>query len=132
MGFSGPVEDQLAIRNLHDSYVDAVFRRDAGDWGSNWADDGRWHLMGATVEGRDNIIAMWTGAMAGFSFVAFFCQAAAIEIDGDRATGRAFTHEVLETLEGEIRRPVGRYDDVFVKRDGRWFYQERIYTMLKG
>jgi hypothetical protein len=70
--------------------------------------------------------------MGGFAFVAFFCHPASIEIDGDHATGRAFTHEVLETQEGEIRRPVGRYDDIYVKIDGRWLYQERIYAMLKG
>ena len=132
MAFSGPIEDQLAIRNLPESYADAVFRRDASDWGSNWAIDGRWHLMGTTVEGRDTIVGMWNGAMAGFAFVAFFAQAAAIEIEGDQATGRVFTHEVLETVDGESRRPVGRYDDIYVKSDGRWFYQERIYAMLKG
>ncbi len=132
MGFSGPVEDQLAIRNLHDSYADAVFRRDAADWGANWASDGRWHLMGTTVEGREAIVTMWSGAMSGFAFVAFFSQAAAIDIDGNRATGRSFTHEVLEMPDGEIRRPVGRYDDIYVKIGARWFYQERAYSLLKG
>jgi uncharacterized protein (TIGR02246 family) len=132
MGFSGPIEDQLAIRTLHDSYADAVFRRDAAAWGANWAEDGRWHLMGTTVEGRDSIVALWNGAMGGFAFVAFFSQCAAIEIDGDTATGRVFTHEVLEGSDGTLSRPVGRYDDHYVKRDGRWLYQERRYTLLKG
>jgi hypothetical protein len=132
MGFSGPIEDQLAIRNLHDSYVDAVFRRDHEDWGANWAIDGSWHLMGSPVEGRDAIVSLWNGAMAGFTFVAFFCQPASIEIDGDTATGRTYTHEVLEMPDGEIRRPVGLYEDRFVKIDGQWLYQERRYSMLKG
>jgi uncharacterized protein (TIGR02246 family) len=131
MGFSGPVDDQLAIRAMHDSYADAVFRRDADQWGSNWAEDGRWHLMGTMVEGRETIVTMWNGAMGGFNFVAFFSQVAAIEIDGDTAKGRVFTHEVLETPDGSIRRPIGRYDDLYIKRDGRWYYQERIYAMLK-
>jgi ketosteroid isomerase-like protein len=132
MGFSGPIEDQLAIRSLHDSYADAVFRREAGAWGDNWAEDGRWHLMGTIVEGRDAIVTLWNGAMGGFTFVAFFSQCAAIEIDGDTATGRVFTHEVLEGNDGTLSRPVGRYDDHYVKRDGRWLYQERRYTLLKG
>ena len=132
MSFIGPMEDQLAIRVLHDSYADAVFRRDAADWGSNWAEDGRWHLMGTSVEGRDSIVALWNGAMAGFTFVAFFSQCAAIIIDGDSATGRVFTHEVLEGADGTLSRPVGRYDDCYVKQAGRWLYQERRYTMLKG
>ena len=132
MSFSGPLEDQLAIRCLHDSYVDAVFRRDPHDWGANWAIDGRWNLMGTTVEGRDAIVGMWNGAMAGFVFVAFFCQPVSIDVSGDTATGRTFTHEMLEMPDGEIRRPIGRYDDIFVKVGGRWLYQERVYSILKG
>lgn len=132
MAFTGSIDDQLAIRSLHDSYGDAVFRRDAVDWGNNWADGGRWHLMGTIVDGRENIVNLWNGAMGGLAFVAFFSQVAAIEIDGDSASGRVFTHEVLETVDGETRRPVGRYDDRYVKRDGRWLYLERNYTMLKG
>jgi hypothetical protein len=34
MAITGPIEDQLAIRALHDNYADAVFRRDAADWGA--------------------------------------------------------------------------------------------------
>jgi hypothetical protein len=132
MGFSGPIEDQLAIRVLHDSYADAVFRRDADSWGSNWAEDGRWHLMGTTVEGRESIVTLWNGAMAGFAFVAFFSQCAAIEIEGEKAVGRVFTHEVLEGSDGALSRPIGRYDDHYVKRGGRWLYEERRYTLLKG
>ena len=132
MGFSGPIDDQLAIRALHDSYSDAVFRRDADQWGGDWAEDGRWHLMGTTVEGRDSIVTLWNGAMSGFAFVAFFSQCAAIEIDGNTATGRVFTHEVLETSDGTLSHPVGRYDDHYVKRGGRWLYQERRYLLLKG
>ena len=130
MAFTGPIEDQQAIRALHDLYSDAVFRRDADDWGANWAEDGQWHLMGTPVDGREAIVNLWNGAMGGFSFVAFFSQTAAIAVDGDTATGRVHTHEVLETTDGAIRRPVGRYDDVYVKRNGRWLYKERRYNML--
>ena len=132
MAFTGAAEDQMAIRTLHDSYGDAVFRRDADQWGGNWAEDGLWHLMGTDVKGRDAIVGLWVGAMAGFTFVAFFSQVGAIEITGDRATGRVFTHEVLETSDGTISRPVGRYDDEYVRHGGRWLFQSRRYSLLKG
>lgn len=32
--FSGPMEDRMAIRELHDSYCDAVLRKDPEDWGA--------------------------------------------------------------------------------------------------
>ncbi len=132
MAFSGPAGDQQAIRNLLDDYSDAVFRRDAESWAANWAEDGRWHLMGTEVVGRAAIRALWEQAMQGFVFVAFFAQPGAIAVDGDRATGRVYTHEVLEAADGTISRPVGRYDDTYVRRDGRWLFAERRYAMLKG
>ena len=132
MAFTGAAEDQMAIRTLHESYADAVFRRDADQWGGNWAEDGLWHLMGTDVKGRGAIVSLWVSAMAGFTFVAFFSQVGAIEIDGDRATGRVFTHEVLETSDGTISRPVGRYDDDYVRQGGRWLFQSRRYSLLKG
>ena len=132
MAFTGAAEDQLAIRNLHDAYADAVFQRDAQLWGDNWAADARWDLMGTSVAGRDAIVALWVQAMAGFQFVGFFSQVGRLEIAGDQATGRVFTHEVLELGDGTISRPVGRYDDNYIKVDGRWLFKARRYSLLKG
>lgn len=132
MSFTGPIEDQLAIRALNDAYCDAVFRRDAKDWGANWAEDARWNLMGEDIDGRAKIVAVWEGAMASFGFVAFFAQMGALRIDGDRAEGTVYTHELLENADGSISRPVGRYDDVYARVDGRWLFKERRYNFLKG
>ena len=64
--FSGPIEDRLAIRELHDSYCDAVLRTDPDDWGSLWTEDAVWSLMGTEVVGRENIVKLWVGAMGRF------------------------------------------------------------------
>jgi uncharacterized protein (TIGR02246 family) len=125
-------DDDRAIRALIEGYSDAVFRRDAADWGACWAEDGRWFLMGAEVSGRANIVALWEQAMAGFAFVAFFSQVGQIAVEGDHATGRVWTHEVLEDGDGKITRPVGRYDDMYVRTAQGWRFAERRYTMLKG
>jgi ketosteroid isomerase-like protein len=132
MAFTGPIDDQLAIRALNDAYCDAVFRRDPADWGMNWAEDARWQLMGDMIEGRAKIVTVWEGAMANFAFVAFFAQMGALSIDGDRAEGTVYTHEVLENADGSISRPVGRYDDVYARINGRWLFAERRYSFLKG
>ena len=42
MGFTGPLEDRLAIRELIDDYNDAVARFDAEAWGDTWTDDAEW------------------------------------------------------------------------------------------
>lgn len=132
MSFTGQLEDQIAIRALNDSYCDAVFRRDSADWGANWTEDARWNLMGQEVLGRDAIVATWEGAMANFAFVAFFAQMGGLNVDGDRAEGTIYTHEVLENADGSISRPVGRYDDIYTRVNGRWLFQERRYNFLKG
>ena len=132
MGFTGPIDDQLAIRTLNDNYCDAVFRRNAKDWGDNWTTDACWMLMGQEIAGREQIVAAWEGAMAGFAFVAFFAQMGALRINGDCAAGTIYTHEVLEGVEGSITRPVGRYDDIYERHDGRWLFKQRHYNLLKG
>ena len=42
MGFRGPLEDRLAIRELIDAYADATMLRDAQAWGGLWAEDAVW------------------------------------------------------------------------------------------
>jgi uncharacterized protein (TIGR02246 family) len=129
-GISGPEADVAAIRALHEAYADAVNRIDAARWGALWAEDATWSLMGMQVEGRAAIVQMWQGAMAGFGFVGFFSQLGALCVNGDRAEGRVWTHEVLDGPEGE-RRPLGRYDDQYVKRDGRWLYLRREFSLRR-
>ena len=58
---TGPTEDRLAIRELVESYNDAVMRFDADAWGSNWAPDGVWSLPGrGEVSGREAIVGEYT------------------------------------------------------------------------
>lgn len=130
MGADQPASEVAAIRRLIDDYCDAVFRRDAADWGACWADDARWSLSGHVVEGRAQIVALWEAAMAGFPFVAFFAQPGMIEVDGEHGRGRIYTHELLEKPDGTIDRPIGRYDDEYRKIDGQWRFASRSYTLL--
>jgi ketosteroid isomerase-like protein len=132
MAITGPIEDQLAIRNLHDRYADAVFRRDPADWGAVWTSDASWDLMGTQVEGREAIVTLWNGAMAGFTFVGFFTQVGAIEVDGDTGTGTVYTNEVLEDQQGNLARTVGCYKDHYVRRGSDWLYQSRSFSILKA
>lgn len=127
--FSGPIEDRLAIRELHDSYCDAVLRTDPDDWGALWTEDAIWSLMGTEVVGRENIVNLWNGAMSAFDAVSFLGIPGSLKITGDTATGRYQTHEIL-VENGEPRIAGGRYDDEFVKIDGQWLYSKRIFNVV--
>lgn len=128
--FTGPLEDRIAIRELNDTYGDGVVRVDAGTWGSVWADDAHWNLMGMAVDGKEAIVGMWSEAMKNFAAVSFSCVPAAIEIDGDKATSRVQTQEIMKQADGSTRVIGGLYEDELEKRDGQWLFTSRIFNIV--
>lgn len=124
------VHDNLAIRELVESYNDAVMRFDENDWSSNWVDDARWDTGGGLIEGKQAVVSAWLQAMSAFSFVGFFASAGPIRIDGDAATGVWYQQEFLHQKDGGRIDVVGRYQDDYVKQDGRWLFAKRIYSVL--
>ena len=130
MSFTGPPEDRLALRELVDTYNDAVARFDAAAWGDTWAEDAEWEVMGHVVQGRDSIVKLWQQTMQSFEFVVFQAVPGSIEVTADTATGRVFATEVFQPTGGERRNVQGRYDDTYVKVGDRWRFQTRKYQVI--
>ncbi|MEM1051970.1 MAG: nuclear transport factor 2 family protein [Pseudomonadota bacterium] len=128
--FTGPMEDRLAIRELHEVYGDGVVRFDKETWGSVWAEDATWDFMGMLLEGRSAIVETWLGAMANYEAVSFSCVPAAIEVNGDKATSRVQTQEVLKAKDGSTRMIGGLYTDRLEKREGQWVYTHRAFAII--
>lgn len=130
MPFTGPVEDRLAIRELIDAYADAVNRNDPVAWGETWAEDAVWSLpdypQWGDKQGRAKIVETWVDAMAHYPGIVFIGSVGSIEVDGDRAQVRSYTSEVYDQ-EGATKRDRGVYEDVCVKRDGRWYFASRAF-----
>jgi uncharacterized protein (TIGR02246 family) len=130
MNSFGPDSDRLAIRELVESYNDAVMCNDADAWAANWADDGEWIVHDERIAGRDAILATWKSHMAAIEFLDFFSNPGFIQVDGDQARGRWWQQERLYFKTGEKRGASARYDDLYVKRNGRWFFKRRTFTVL--
>ena len=128
--FKGPLEDRIAIRELCETYADAVVRADADDWGKVWTEDAHWDLMGNKVDGRQAIVAFWKQAMSGLEAVSFQCMPSSLEIDGDRASGRCQTQEYMKIKDGTTRAIGGLYEDKMVRVDGEWLFSERVYRIV--
>ena len=128
--FTGPLEDRIAIRELHETYADAVVRADADDWAKVWTEDAQWTLMGTTVDGREAIVTLWKQAMGGLDAVSFHCIPSATIIDGDRATGRCQTQEYMKVKDGTTRAIGGLYEDEMIKQDGAWRYTKRVFRVV--
>ena len=128
--FKGPLEDRIAIAELHQTYADAVVRADASDWSKVWTEDAHWNLMGMEVDGRDAIVALWQQAMGGLEAVSFHCIPSMTVVDGDRAMGRCQTQEYMKVKDGTTRAVGGLYEDEMIKREGQWYYTSRIFRVV--
>lgn len=133
MAFEGPVEDRLAIRELIEAYADAVCQVDAAAWGDTWAEDGVWELPDypaiGKIVGKGNVVTAWKAAMAQYPGVIFVATPGSIKINGDQALVRSYTSEVYDK-DGVTKRDRGRYDDVVVKRGGKWVFKTRVFKNI--
>jgi ketosteroid isomerase-like protein len=133
MPYTGPVEDRLALRELLETYADAVTRCDAVAWGATWAQDAQWSLPDypeiGTTHGRDAIVAMWVEAMKHYPGIMFEAWPGSIEVNGDTATLRSYTAEVYDWADG-VHRDRGLYEDECVKVDGRWLFKSRTFRNI--
>ena len=133
MSFTGPFEDRLAIRELIETYADAVTRNDSDDWGMTWSEDARWEMPDypefPPQQGRQNIVDLWVQAMSQYPGIMFEAWPGAIEVEGDTAKVRSYTSEVYEK-DGKVMRDRGVYTDECVKRDGRWYFSKREFRSI--
>jgi len=128
-GFSGPLEEREAIRDLFGLYADASARGDRELWVTLWTEDAHWtsHLFDAA--GHDGLRATWDSLWAGWENVGFFNEFGMMHIDGDCAEVRSYSREVVLLKDGSIYKLVGRYDDELVKVGGEWKFRNRFYTL---
>lgn len=131
MPFTGPLEDRLAIRELYDSYADAGSRADREGWLGCFTSDAHWKTHYFDLHGIAEIAAKYDEIMGGVSDTTFFCQMGSIEIEGDTARVRMQQSESLLYPDGSTFDLVGEYNDVCVKRDGRWWFAEKIYLVKR-
>lgn len=128
---SNESNEYVSIRELCERYVDAVNRRDAGDWGATWAADAVWDLGRGPVQGRDNIVAAWEAAMSGFPNVIMWVHSGVIEsVAGDKASARWYHQENLNMPDGSQNVGMGVYRDKLVRIKGEWLFAERKYDLL--
>lgn len=131
-GFTGSVEDRLAIRERIESYNDAVFRHDPDDWAECWAEDAHWQVGDHRAEGRAAIRDLWVSLMAGYEKAAMYVAHGSVAIEGDDAQSRSYMLEMLKQSDGVERLVSGRYDDQLRRdTDGHWRFVSRIYSVLQ-
>lgn len=131
MPFTGPVEDRLAIRELYDIYADGSSRNDRGTWLTCFAPDARWSSPYFDLAGHDAIGGMFDTIMTGVVDTTISVRIGSLEIDGDLARCRNYQSESLLYADGSTYELNGRYDDVLERRDGKWLFVDKPYTLKR-
>jgi len=121
-------EDERAIRNLVARYCHAIAEGDAAAWAATWAEDGEWLVLGASVRGRDAILAHYRKLVARVRWVVQVAHDGLVDVEGDTAVGRWLILEFLQWSDGRGGQNVGRYRDAYVRgRDGEWRFARRQF-----
>ncbi|MCB2076687.1 MAG: nuclear transport factor 2 family protein [Novosphingobium sp.] len=131
MPFTGPIEDRLAIRELYDANANGGSRGDREEWLSVFAEDARWKTHYFELNGRAEIAAKYDEIMGDVVDTKFFVQIGSIEVDGDTARVQLQQDESLLFPDGSTYDLLGAYDDVVVRRDGKWLIKDHVYIVKR-
>lgn len=117
-----PTDDIVAIQQLVARYNHAIDGGDAEGWGRCFAPEGSFQISGREpTVGREALAEIVRRRADGSRHVTTNML---IEGDGDTATMRAY----LTVLRERAVSVTGSYTDRLVKVDGRWLFEQRLFT----
>lgn len=137
MNFSGGLEDRIAIRELLETFADALNREDSALLSTCWTDDSVWVTPQGRHEGKNEIVTNWANYTEGYRrgtgviYRATFYQPATIRVDGETASGITYFSVITFTDQGSAPHVfAGSYVEAYVKTQGKWLFRSREYTPI--
>ena len=126
------IEDRVMITDLIARYAHTLDSGDLDGYVRNFAPDG---VLFEAHRGHDAIRTYVAGVIARRQAdpnrTRHFAGAPTIDGDSERATVHSYLMWITEGAELPIHE-AAEYNDVVVKRDGRWMFQSRVLTRLSG
>ncbi|MBO2459348.1 nuclear transport factor 2 family protein [Actinomadura violacea] len=125
------IADRVEIDALRAEFTDAAMMRDRPRLASLFTEDGVLRMPNVPVElvGREEIRAGGERLQARWDFFVQTTHPGAVSIDGDTATGRAYIHEVVRTLDGIEGLNYAVYHDSYRRTPDGWKFTERVYEV---
>jgi ketosteroid isomerase-like protein len=130
MALSGTLEDRLLIRERNSAYADAMFLQDLDGWLDCFTDDCVWRGAGIEYRGLEELKASWPGLWEPLVKMAYFTEVAAIEVNGDVATARCYSRQIMFRKDGGVGKIVGLYRDTLARRGATWLYRRREFEFI--
>ena len=116
------LRDLRDIQELRFRYHIAVNERQLADIPALFSEDGEAHFGEiGSARGRTEITRLYRDMVGGSPFIKQFIHNHVIEISGDTATGLSYL-EAKTVRNGESILVAARFDDVYVRKDSRWFF----------
>ncbi|PEQ13092.1 hypothetical protein B2G71_09745 [Novosphingobium sp. PC22D] len=121
---------EAGVRDLHQRYTDAVWRRDFDAFANCFAEDAEWRISGMALRGRQQIRETFERIMEKMGRVLISFRAPILhEVDGAYCA-RTYIDERCAWKNGDTNIALGCYYDRFVEIDGHWFFQWRLFQQL--
>lgn len=133
------LEAQAAVADLVHAYARAVRRDEPETVAALFVPEGTFEVRGGhphraefalrtRFESPQALVAFLIGQKGGAHPVPLIHNLM-IEVDGDSATANAM---MAAPILGTDKDVLGEYHDRFVRRDGRWLFLARVYTVYEG
>lgn len=113
-----------SIRDLGALYAMAVDAHDLGALGLMFHPDVDLDRDGELARGRDEVLGLLQGSMAGFRRMVHTPETHVVHVDGDHGSGVATAHAELVTSRGVVLA-AHEYEDTYRVHDGRWVFTRR-------
>jgi ketosteroid isomerase-like protein len=125
------VADRVEIEALRSEFSDAAMMRDRARLASLFTEDGVLRMPNVPVEltGREEIRTGGEALQARWDFFVQTTHPGVIELGGDTATGRAYIHEIVRTLDGIEGVNFAVYHDRYRHTPDGWKFAERVYEV---
>lgn len=121
----------LAIRQLHARYIDAVWRKDEAAFTACFAPEAEWRIAGLHAVGREAIGEVFTRLIGPSARVLMFAGMPCLQFGGTTASGRVNITELIKRQDGESMRTLGVYYDRYRAADaGEWLFTERHFHLF--
>lgn len=123
------VDAELAVRDLHARYTDAVWRKDFAAFGECFSRGAEWRIGGLTLQGRDRIAQGIEQIMANFRRVLITLHTPIVHIGAEGISARCFVTEQVARLNGQSNVSIGRYYEWFEFEEGRLRFSWRLFEL---
>jgi len=120
---------ESGIRQLYARCIDAVWRKNSGEFAGCFAEDGEWKIAGLHMRGREEIDEGFKKLLSPNERVLMIPSLPVLDIGEGTVSGRTYVTELVKKKDNQGLRTIGTYFERFVQQGERWLFQWRHFAL---